>query len=248
MFAKIIKLLLLFVGSIFKHNRKSKILFYHDIHEGEGYIAPDCGIVMGTQLDLFKKHIEVIKKEGYKIVPRITHEEGEVCIMLDDGFRGIYENKDFFYKNKICPTVFLAVDLIGKDGFLKPEEILELQEHGFVFECHGWTHTNLANKTEEQLVQELGGSKKYLSQLLNKEVDEICLPIGYFSTRLLTVLKQYDYNEVYSSIPGNYSEKIFEVLRPRNLCQFASPLEVKFFLRGGGEMIKERYKRLHHLE
>lgn len=245
--SRIIKMCLLTVGSMIFRNKKSKILFYHDFHVGEGYVAPDCGVVMGTQLDAFKKHLEVIKKEGYTIVPKITKEEGEIAIMLDDGFRGVYENRQFFYDNNICPTIFLAVDLIEKDGFLTKDEILELQDHGFIFECHSWSHTNLANKSDKELKRELGESKEYLSKLLGKEVTEICLPIGYFSDHLLEQLRAYGYKEIYSSIPGNYSDRIHGYIRARILCQFASPKELKMFLRGGSKLIRGRYEKRHHV-
>lgn len=243
----IIKNGLLFLGSILYRNHRSKIIFYHDFYIGKGYVAPDCGVVMGTQMDVFKEHLEVFKKEGYKIVPRISSANGEIAIMLDDGFHGVYENRQFFYDNKIYPTIFLAHDLIGRPGFLAENEILELQSHGFIFECHGWTHTSLANKSDEQLSVELGKSKEYLSKILSKEVTELCLPIGYYTDHLLEIIKDYGYTTVYSSIPGNFYEKIHGCLTPRILCQFASPLEVKLFLRGGGEIIKSRYFRLHHL-
>lgn len=239
------KYLFLVMGYIFKYNRSSKILFYHDIYASSSYKSYDCDILMGTSLDLFKKHLLVIKRSGYKIVTYITHPENEVAIMFDDGFRGIWDNRDFFYEQGICPTVFLAVELIGKDGFLTESEILELQSHGFIFECHSWSHTNLAIKSEKELVRELGESRAYLSKLLGKDVKEICLPIGYFSDFLINQLQLYGYNEIYSSIPGNYYERCYKGMRPRNLCQFASPYELKLILHGGLNLIRCKYERMH---
>lgn len=243
---RLVKLGILLIGSILYRNKKSKILFYHDFHTGRGYVAPDCGIVMGTPMDVFKKHVEAIKAEGFQIVTHITKEDGEICIMLDDGFRGVWENRHYFYENKIYPTIFLAVDLIGQDGFLNADEIIELQDHGFNFESHGWTHTNLTTKDNNELIRELYNSRMYLSKLLQKDVQEICLPIGYFSDHLIEMAIKEGYSEIYSSIPGEYNNKIYGKLRPRILCQFASPFEVKLLLRGGGNIIRKRYERLHH--
>lgn len=243
---RLVKLGLLWIGSILFRNKKSKILFYHDVYTRKGYVAPDCGIVMGTPLDVFKKHVEAIKAEGFRIVPHITEEEGEVCIMLDDGFRGVWENRHYFYEHNICPTIFLAVDLIGQDGFLNTDEIIELQNHGFIFESHGWTHTNLTTKNDNELTRELKNSRIYLSKMLQKDVQEICLPIGYFSNHLIEMARKQGYSEIYSSIPGEYTNKIYGTLRPRILCQFASPFEVKLLLRGGGNIIRKRYECLHH--
>lgn len=244
----IIKLVIMFFSSILHRNKKSKILFYHDVYLTTNYKAKDDDVYMGTPLELFKEHVNTIRKEGYVFVPRIVKEKGEVSIMLDDGFRGVYENRNYFYENNIFPTIFIAVDLIGKDGFLSKDEILELQNHGFNFECHSWTHTNLATKTDDELIKDLLESKKYLSELLGKDVTEICLPIGYYNKHLIEKIKEYGYKKVYSSIPGNVFELgPFDMIR-RNLLQFASASEVKYVLRGGNEMIKKRYEKLHLCE
>lgn len=243
---EIIKLSLMELSSILYHNHKSKILFYHDIYTSVNCKASDADVCMGTHLEMFKKHLEVAREEGYTIVPRITDSEGQVAIMLDDGFRGIYECRQFFYDNNIYPTIFLAVELIGKEGFLTKEEILDLQQHGFIFECHSWSHKDLTIWNDDDLKRELGESKKYLSEMLNKCVTEMCLPIGYFNDHLLEQLKAYGYEKVYSSIPGNYFEPTIGGMTTRNLVQYASPLEVKLMLRGGNEMIKNRYQKLHY--
>lgn len=242
---KIIKLTFLKYSSIVNKNKKSKILFYHDIYKTTNYKATDDDVCMGTHLDMFKRHLEVIRKEGYTIVPRITESEGQVCIMLDDGFRGIYECRQFFYDNQIYPTIFLAVELIGQEGILTKEEILDLQAHGFIFECHSWSHKDLTIWNDEDLNRELGESKKFLSEMLNKEITEICLPIGYFNDHLLEQIKLYGYKKVYSSIPGNYWEPTVGSMIARNLVQFASPTEVRLVLRGGNEILKNRYVNMH---
>jgi hypothetical protein len=245
----IIKLSLLKCGSIFYLNNKSKLLYYHDICDGEGFPALDSGARMATPLELFKKHVETIRREGYEIVPRITKPDGQVVIMLDDGFRGIYACRQYFYDNNISPTIFLPVAYIGQvdKGIMTEAEILELQEHGFRFECHGWSHEPLTKFADDvALERELGDSKVYLSRMLGRQVNAVCMPLGYFSDYLLRKIKEYGYEEVYSCIPGNYDEKVYDLMLRRNLCQFASPEEVKLMLRGGNEMLKERYIKLHY--
>lgn len=247
MMKQLIKHLMMWMSSMIYSNHKSKLLYYHDICHGEGYRSLDSGDVMGTDIELFKKHIEVIRKEGYKIVRNISNPDGEVAILLDDGFRGIWENRQYFYDNKIYPTIFLPVDYIGKTdkGILNEYEIRELQANGFVFECHSWTHDELTHKTNEELKKELCESKAYLSKLLSKKISGLCLPLGFFSNHLLDELKKYDYTEVYSCIPGNFEDKVFG-MRRRNLCQFATPWEVKMILRGGLAILAGHYIKLHH--
>lgn len=241
-----LKSVIQYYSSVINRNTKSKILFYHDIFVTNNYQASDADVCMGTHLDMFKKHMDVIHKEGYTIVTHITQLEGQVRIMLDDGFRGIYECRQFFYDNNIYPTIFLAVELIGKEGFLTKEEILDLQQHGFIFECHSWSHKDLTIWNDDELKRELGESKKFLSEMLNKQVTEICLPIGYFNDHLLEQLRLYGYDKVYSSIPGNYCDLTIGGMITRNLVQFASPCEVRLMLRGGNQIITNRYVNMHY--
>lgn len=242
----LVKLIIMQVWAWIRPSRNSKILYYHDIFLKESYKSLDSDIRMGTSIEMFKKHLAVIKKEGYCIVSKITKDKGEVAIMLDDGFRGIWDNRQFFYDNQIKPTVFLAVELIGKEGFLKEQEILELQEHGFIFECHSWSHCRLDKMGEEELYRELKESKVYLENILKRPVEQMCLPIGYYSDLLLEQLNKYGYNEVYSSVSGDYKELVNGCMRNRNLCQFATPCEVKLILRGGGNALRPREEKMFY--
>lgn len=234
-----IRKILLMAGSIVSSNHHSKLLYYHDVFGDTRYTD------MGTPLNLFRQHLSIIKKEGYQVVPRIMNKDGEVAILFDDGFKGIFDVRQFFYDEGLCPTVFLAVSLIGQNGYLSKDEILELQRHGFIFECHTWSHQDLTSFNDDELVRELKHSKEYLSDLLGKNVTEICLPLGYFSNHLLDKLREYGYKAIYSSVPGDYNAFVYNIMRARNLLQFAEPDEVKYVLRGGNNILQSHYIKLH---
>lgn len=242
-----IKKVLMQISALVNNNHGSKILYYHDIFKTTNYRALDADIQMGTPLELFAKHIDVIRQEGYEIVPHITKPKGQVAIMLDDGFRGIYECRDFFYEQKIYPTIFLPVKFIGEreKGIMCRKEILELQQHGFIFECHSWTHRPLTEVYQDELVYELSDSKNYLEDLLGKDVESICLPLGYFTEDILKHINDAGYTKIYCSIPGSIDFKPYGML-PRNLCQYAIPEEVRLILKGGNEILKSRYEKLHN--
>jgi peptidoglycan/xylan/chitin deacetylase (PgdA/CDA1 family) len=237
---QLIKRLLMILSSIIKRNRKSKILYYHDVYGENKYTD------MGTTLDMFTKHIKTIRDLGFNIKPKIENPENEVMICFDDGFKGIYDTRHFFIKNNLCPTVFLSINLIGTTGYLNQKEILELQNKGFRFQCHAWSHSDLTTFSKNDLERELFESKKKLTDLLGETIDEICFPIGYFSQLVLDECRRYGYKTMYSSIPGNYFDQIYiKELRSRNLVQFADTSEVKSVLLGGYELIKGKYIKMH---
>lgn len=238
-----IKEFLLKVSALLNRNRESKILFYHDVYSHTQYTD------MGTDVELFKQHIDTIVKCGFDIVPKITEKKNQIQICFDDGFKGIYDTKDVFEKYNIKPTVFLAVDLIGKEGYLNNNEILELQDCGFIFQSHAWSHKNLTEFSVQDLEREISGSKKFISELLNKEVDEICFPIGFFSKEVYDSCINAGYKTLYSSIPGNYYDFIiYDKIKTRNLIQFYSPKIVKSVLFGALKPFKMRYIKNHFVK
>lgn len=242
----VIKSCLMRLSALVHRNKGSKIFYYHDIFISKNYKALDADAFMGTPLSLFKEHVKIIRDAGFEIVQNITKPEGQVAIMLDDGFRGIWECREFFYEEKIFPTIFLPVDYVDKvnEGMLSVEEILELQTHGFKFESHGWSHRPLTAVSKNELTKELKDSREFLSNLLGKDVKEICMPLGYFNNDVLEEIRNAGYDRTYSCIPGNCNEAPYGLVS-RNLCQFASPMEVKLILKGGNELLKSRYIKLH---
>jgi len=243
----IIKRTLMHISALTHNTHGSKILYYHDVYRTVNHKALDADVHMGTPLHMFARHVEIIRHEGYEIVPRITRPKGQVTIMFDDGFRGLYECREFFYEQGICPTVFLPVDFIGdtSKGIMTEAEILELHNHGVNFASHGWTHRPLTAVPDAELSRELADSREHLAKLLGEPVAAICLPLGYFSDSLLERINEAGYTDVYSSIPGDVTDMPHGMF-PRNLCQFATSAELRLILRGGNHLLIPRYHRLHN--
>lgn len=236
-----IKLFMYFVGSLLSSSSRSKVLYYHDVTPEKG----DAHTDMSTPFDLFASHMALVEQDGFRFVSKITQSKGEVMIAFDDGFHGVYDNKEFFRAHNICPTVFLATTLIGKEGYLNEAEIRELQEQGFVFQCHTVSHTNLQKFSDEELKHEVEDSKRELEALLGKDVDEICFPQGYFSDRVVEACRRAGYRKMYTSIPGDYDLKS-DMVR-RDLCQFESVKTFKMILHGGMNLLQNHYRKLHYL-
>jgi len=238
---KLYKSLFLKIGAFLIQSKESKVLYYHDTH-----ISDKQYTSMSTPFMMFLSHINIIRKYGYKIVDCITDKNGQVQICFDDGFRGIYDNKNYFIKEKLYPTIFLAISLIGKKNYLTQDEIIELKSYGFRFQSHAWSHTNLAHLSNNDLEYELQESKKYLEDVLKCNVDELCFPLGYFSDNVCNAAKNAGYRLMYSSIPGSYYHRDHINIVPRNLVQSYDANQVKAVLGGGLFLYKKRYKDLQY--
>lgn len=228
-FKKIIYLL----AYLFNHNYDSKIVYYHDV--GTKYTN------MGTDMMLFLKHIDIINKCGYKIVPAINARQGQVMLCFDDGWKGLYDHKNIFIQNNLTPTVFIAVDLIGKDGYMTKQQIIELQDAGFKFECHTWSHKNLTKFTDQELIHELKDSKEKLEQQFEHPITSICYPQGRFSKHIHKLCKEYGFEKQYSSICGGYYDLEDKELICRNCAQYLTPHEFKWMLNSTSHFFRSRF-------
>ncbi len=233
------RLLILWFSNLFHHNHDSKIIYYHDV--SRKYTG------MGTDLETIKRHFVMVKKCGYKLVNNITQQKGQVMVCFDDGWAGLYDVKDFFIESKVFPTVFIAVDLIGKPGYLTLQQILELQRDGFLFEGHTWSHKDLTTCDEEGLRHEIIDSKEELSRLLGKEVTAFCFPRGRFSNRVYQLSVEAGYKKLYSSITGGYFDLIkSKNLICRNLVQSVTDREFKYILNATSKFFVKRSIKQHY--
>ncbi len=230
---------LLRCASWFGSAKSGKTLFYHDVHGEIAYTS------MGTPLERFRSHVETICAAGLAISRNLPGTR-EIQITFDDGFRGIWDCRDFFLQNHLQPTVFLAVSLIGQPGYLASTEIRELQAQGFRFGSHTWSHQDLTQFAPTALRHELQDSKDFLEQLLQVPVPELCFPIGYFSDRVVQEACEAGYQFLYTSIPGSSGKSPAPPLYPRMLVQFLTPAELQWVLRGALAFFAPLYWRKHH--
>ena len=233
---EIIKLFTLWMGYVFYHNRKSKVLYYHDV--STAYTD------MGTPLELIKKHINCIKQRGFSIV-NIDKPENQIMIAFDDGWKGLYDHRDFFIKEKIYPTIFIAVDLIGRDGYMTKENIEEMYQLGFLFESHTWSHTGLPGHVGVDLKHETEGAKSLLERTFGHPFRAICYPQGLFSKDVIDACTSAGYNLMYSSISGNYDDYIEHHIICRNLVQYIPANQIKYIIEGNSAIIKRRNIKRH---
>ena len=239
MIKKAVKTLLLWMSFIFKRNKDSKVIYYHDI--GVNYTE------MGTPISIFEEHIKAALKSGYTIVKEISSPCNQIMVCFDDGWAGIYDYKDRLIDKGIFPTVFLAVELIGTPGYLSLPQVIELQNQGFVFECHSWSHMDLTTYDEQALDHQISDSKEHLSLLLGKDVRSICFPLGRFSDLIIDKCYKAGYTKLFSSIPGGYFDlPVGKKVICRNLVQHSSTREFVFIINSRSNALFKRAVLRHY--
>lgn len=228
-----IKNLIYLSSYCFNRNTDSKVVYYHDVDRK--YTD------MGIDYDDFVGHIKVLRKAGFEFVPRITEPQKQLRMCFDDGWAGIYDHRQLFVDEKIVPTIFIAVDLIGKEGYMTEDQIKELINLGFIFESHTWSHRDLTEFTEKQLEHELEDAKNELNRLFGLPFDELCFPLGRFSDLIYNKSIEAGYKLLYTSVDGGgFFDFIDQKLVCRNFMQSVSPRFVKYYIMGFSKLLFNR--------
>jgi len=234
---------LIYISSLYFKDRRSKVIYYHDIHSND----KDKCSEMSTPITLFINHLNIIKSMKFELVKEITKPLNQIQINFDDGFQGVYKHKELFKAKNISPTVFVITSKVGKVNYLTWEELKELNNIGFNIQSHTHTHKDLNILNKETLHYELSISKQILESNLDTKIEDICFPKGLFNDLVLEACKLSDYKNWYCSIPGSsFENHTHKELRFRNLVQFSNPMDFRNILLGGLKLFKNRYTKQHY--
>ena len=127
--------------SLFSNPNLSRAVFYHDIHNDKRHTS------MSTSIELFKQHIQLIKKLRYNIVPEINQRKNQLEISFDDGFLGLYDNINIINTLSIPVQMFVVSSYIGKPNYINKKQLFELSKnplitigsHTFPIQSHTFT-------------------------------------------------------------------------------------------------------------
>ena len=227
--------------SFFYFSKKSKVIYYHDIHANKRYTD------MSTSIEFFKNHINIIRENGYEIVDEITSPLGQIEICFDDAFLGLYDNIELIKELNIPIHLFVVFSYLEKENHISKEQLLSLNKLKQIkISSHSQTHQVLNSASEYLLKSELEKSKLSLEGLLSNSIDTICYPEGKFNRRVVQFAEGVGYHLQYSSLPGFYFNDFIPNVKRRSLVQFAGEKEFKAILKGGDHILAFWYKFKHY--
>ncbi|MDA9935076.1 polysaccharide deacetylase family protein [Candidatus Marinimicrobia bacterium] len=225
--------------SSFIKEKRSRIIYYHDIHQDNKKKYYEYS----TPISLFLEHIKLIRHLEYEIVDEITKPLKQVQITFDDGYRGIVSFKNLIKELDIYIKIFIITSSINKPNYLSKKEISSLNvDKNFSFGAHTHNHIPLITCGKAKLNDELRVSKEIMSDLLSTNIKELAFPIGKFNELVINESKNVGYEKLYSAIPGKYFNK-YQYLY-RNLVQNLTPENFITSLMGGCDIFQFHYERL----
>lgn len=183
-----------------------RILAYHSISRLSGDVNRIC-----TSPERFESHMNYLKRRNLRGVSmrellRAMEEGGAgglVGLTFDDGYKDFLENAaPILEKFGFSATVFVIGGLIGKENswkhhlgeqpvmrLLDSGEVREVAGRGMEVGAHTMSHPWLAGLDAAALKEEVGGSRRVLTELLGEEVEGFCYPYGSIDAEAIEAVR-----------------------------------------------------------
>ena len=143
------------------------------------------------QMEIFKKQIDIIKKNNYEFYspkefdfefdkPKL---DKKILISIDDAFSSFYENAwPYLKENKIPFILFVSTEPIGKHGYMTWNQIKEIEKENFAFiGNHSHSHEYLVNYNFEKFKKDIDQSIKIFEEKIGYNPLFFSYPFGEYS-------------------------------------------------------------------
>ncbi len=199
-----------------------RILMYHAI--GSRITDDPRGLYTLTK-KMFECHVQAMTCEpGLRFAqldgdPKPEDFAGRVAVTFDDGYRdNLHAAAPILNANGIPFSVFVITRAVhdADPQFLSPVDVRRLaDEYGAVIGSHGATHTRLAECDDRRLREELVSSKRYLEDLLGREVATLSYPHGSVDRRVRDAAAEAGYRLGMTSFFGTNNLQSDRILLAR---------------------------------
>jgi len=166
---------------------------YHSIGgKGTGEIGSN---LYSVPVEMFRKQMELVAKFNRDKKP-----EEKVIITFDDGLLDNYTVASSILREFGLKAYFFVIyGSVGNPGYMNWEQIVVLQEYGMTIGSHGMTHRFLNQLPEEELIFELGSSRKLLRDWMKSEIEDFSIPRGFVSKKVIEIAKRVGYKKIFTS-------------------------------------------------
>ena len=202
-------------------SRGVKILMYHWISGDPGQRLRHWGVTP----DQFRSQMRSLYEGGYRTVSLdevVGVARGErplpqqaVSLTFDDGYRDfLQEVAPVLEDYGFSATIFLVADRVGESNvwdarhgdpprpLLSWREAADLARRGMELGSHSRTHRPLPSIPQNDLREEILGSKQILEDRLGIRVSHFSYPHGLFDDRCLALLREAGYASACADIRG----------------------------------------------
>ena len=219
--------------------RSCRILIYHSI-ENSDLSEDKMGLAVPSEK--FYIHMKYLKENKFSVigllelVSKIANQqlipEKSIVITFDDGFRSILMKalpilKEFGFTATLFVNIYFVENKLPKHLYwhdwqtLNWDEINRLYEEGLLIGSHAVTHRKLTELNEEELKNEIVGSKELIERNINAKINTFSYPQGAFNPKVKEALRNNNFICSCSSIEGtNDSQSDFFALKRTEITAF----------------------------
>ena len=222
------------------------ILAYHSIlATGESRVPEQWSREHTVTEESLCAHMECLNRGGWHAILPDDLDSQErkpgkyVLITLDDGLCSDRIAAQVLKTRGLRAIFYVTWSNIGRPGYLNKNDIITLASDGFRIGSHGFTHTPLVGRTDDELHRELVLSRQLLSELLGDPVVDIALPFGRYDQRVLDAASQAGYTRIMTSdfAPAYTRRKVYPRL---GITCRTSVADLKILLTGSRARISWR--------
>lgn len=183
------------------------IIMYHKIDDNASVSK------LSVSPENFKRQMSFLKRHNYNVVrledlPALIR-SGKIpyktiVITFDDGYENNYTDAYPVLKELGLPaTIFIVPALIGSEGFLTWDQVIEMSESGIIsIGSHSMTHAYLLDLPEQKLNIEIFDSKRAIESHIRKKVLGFSYPLGHFNDYIKKRVIDAGYRIAVSTNPG----------------------------------------------
>lgn len=205
----------------------ASILMYHSVGDNVAFFT--------VKKEDFEKQLEYLKDKKFNVIKlselaqKLKDKQDIsncVCITFDDGYLDNYEIAFQLLKKYNFPaTIFIATDFIGKEmtnseniklKMLSEKEIKEMSDSKLIeFLPHTKSHRNLTEVPNEEIINEIDGSRNVLETIIGNIPEIFSFPKGKYNNGIINILKELGYKSAVSVKSG----LIFKDSEPMELAR-----------------------------
>jgi peptidoglycan/xylan/chitin deacetylase (PgdA/CDA1 family) len=183
------------------------VLAYHSV-------TPEQRPQFASQLDMLLRFAKPIRAD----VEVPTDDGGRhAAITFDDGLQSVVDNALPELKKRGIPTtLFIVTEALGgppcwqhfesvnpasQEVVMTEQQLRELPSDLVAIGSHTMTHPKLPSLDDNQLRQEILGSRTKLEKMLGREVKLFSFPYGASDARVVEKCREGGYNRVFTALP-----------------------------------------------
>ncbi len=185
---------------------------YHGIHDvtgRDGHFDP----VYSITRQQFEQQMRWLAESGYSTITcaeirDVPSDKKAVVITFDDGDLSNYTvSLSVLRELGMTADYFITTDWIDIECYMNPVQLRALDEAGMSVQSHARSHRYLNDLGDNELAEELSGSKQMLEEILGRPVIGLALPGGRGGDNVVKVAREAGYLYVCNSELGINSPK-----------------------------------------